>query len=303
MKLLAIVLLLLAPLEAAALGPSYQGLWWKSPAGMESGWGINLTHQGDVLFATWFTYDRNGNGQWLVMPDGMLQMPMNDSMDMNDMTGMLGMGMMPNMMVPTPTYTGTIYRTTGPAFDAATFDPAKVTTSPAGYATFMFNDSDNGTFVYVLDNEYGSKTITREVFGATPSCDFDSAPGTGNFQDLWWRSGGIEPGWGLNVAQQGDIIFATWFTYDHDGKGMWLVMPDAVKTAAATWQGKLYRTQGPAFDAQPWNGTGVLASEMGSATLSFTDAANGVFTANVGSATIAKPISREAYASPASVCR
>jgi hypothetical protein len=34
---------------------NYQGLWWKSPAGSESGWGINFAHQGDVIFATWFT--------------------------------------------------------------------------------------------------------------------------------------------------------------------------------------------------------------------------------------------------------
>ena len=48
--------------------PSYGGLWWKSPAASESGWGLNITHQGDILFATWFTYDRDGNGMWLVIP-------------------------------------------------------------------------------------------------------------------------------------------------------------------------------------------------------------------------------------------
>ena len=33
----------------------------------ESGWGINFAHQGDVIFASWFTYDMTGKGWWLVM--------------------------------------------------------------------------------------------------------------------------------------------------------------------------------------------------------------------------------------------
>ena len=37
-----------------ARATNYQDLWW-NPA--ESGWGVNFTHQGDIIFATWFTYD------------------------------------------------------------------------------------------------------------------------------------------------------------------------------------------------------------------------------------------------------
>ncbi len=33
---------------------NYQGLWWNAN---ESGWGINFAHQGDTIFATWFTFD------------------------------------------------------------------------------------------------------------------------------------------------------------------------------------------------------------------------------------------------------
>src|SRR5262249_40371998 len=29
---------------------NYQGLWWAAPAGSQSGWGLNLAHQGDVIF-------------------------------------------------------------------------------------------------------------------------------------------------------------------------------------------------------------------------------------------------------------
>src|SRR5262249_46385393 len=53
-----------------AANANYQGLWWRSPANSESGWGVNLAHQGDILFATWFTYDASGAGQWFVMSNG-----------------------------------------------------------------------------------------------------------------------------------------------------------------------------------------------------------------------------------------
>lgn len=299
MKSLAIlVLLLIAPFQAAA--QSYQGLWWNSPAGSESGWGLNITHQGDILFATWFTYDANGNGQWLVMPRAELQPTMDDGMmDMDDMMGMMGNMMMPMQM---PMYSGTLYRTTGPAFDAATFDPNAVTTTLAGYGTFTFSDYGNGSFDYVLDGVYGAKAITREAYSILPSCDFSDAT-TANFQDLWWRSGGTESGWGVNIAQEGDVIFATWFTYDENGKGAWFVMPDTTKVGDMAYQGKIYRTTGPAVTSQKWSSTSVVATEVGTASFAFSDASNGTFTAKVGAATIVKPISRQLYASPASACR
>lgn len=30
-----------------------QGLWYNAPAQSESGWGINVARQGEVIFATW----------------------------------------------------------------------------------------------------------------------------------------------------------------------------------------------------------------------------------------------------------
>ena len=47
-----------------AAAANYQDLWWVA-AGAESGWGINLTHQGDNIFAAWFTYDTDGSPLWL----------------------------------------------------------------------------------------------------------------------------------------------------------------------------------------------------------------------------------------------
>ena len=46
---------------------SQTALWW-NPA--ENGWGVNFTHQGNILFATLFTYDANRAPLWLVMSNG-----------------------------------------------------------------------------------------------------------------------------------------------------------------------------------------------------------------------------------------
>jgi DNA-binding MarR family transcriptional regulator len=47
-----------------AAATNYQDLWWGGES--ESGWGVNLTHQGNTIFATLFTYATNGKGMWLV---------------------------------------------------------------------------------------------------------------------------------------------------------------------------------------------------------------------------------------------
>ena len=294
MKRLALLALLaLASLWASAQSqqqqPSYQGLWWNSPGGSESGWGVNITHQGNILFATWFTYDTDGKAMWLVVPRAELQ-----PMTMEDP---YGYGMGPAMYE----YIGTIYRTTGPAFNAATFNPAAVTVTPVGEADFMFHTPDMGQFTYTVNGVSGGKVIVRQAFGAMPSCGFGGA--ASSFQDLWWRSpANSESGWGINIAQQGNIMFATWFTYAADGKGMWLVASDVRETSPGMWTGALYSTTGPAFNSA-WDVSKVKVSTVGSIMLMFDGMNSGSLTATVDGTTITKSITRQVFASPASVCR
>jgi len=120
-----------------AAATNYQDLWWAAPPGSESGWGINLTHQGDTMFGTWFTYDVDHSPMWLVVTA--------------------------TKTVP-GVYTGTLYRTTGPAFSSVPFDPAKVTATAVGTATFTFSDGNDATFAYTVNGVSQAKAITREVF-------------------------------------------------------------------------------------------------------------------------------------------
>ena len=262
---------------AAAPSVNFHGLWWNSPAGSESGWGINFAHQGNLLFATWFTYDAVGKGLWLSMTA---------SKSGN-------------------AYIGTLYQTRGPAFSAIPFSPAAVTRTAVGSGTVTFTDANNGRFGYVLNGTTQSKEITRQVFGPLPACSFGAQPQldfANNYQDLWWAApGGIESGWGVNFTHQGDTIFATWFTYDTDGTPMWL-SATVLKTGFGIYSGTLYRTTGPAFNAVPFLGSNVEYASVGTLGLSFTSANDGTFTYSVNGVTQSKLITRQLFNSPATVC-
>jgi len=262
----------------SAGGVNVQGLWWRAPANSESGWGINLTQQGDVLFATWFTYDTDGGGMWLVMSNGAK-----------------GVG---------DTYTGTLYRTTGPAFSASPWNPQSVVATPVGTATFAFTDGNNGTFTYTVNGLTQSKAIVREVFASpVPTCvAAETLAASSNYSDLWWHApANSESGWGINVTHQGDVLFATWFTYDANGKGLWLVMSNGAKLSPGSYSGALYRTSGSPYNG-PWNSSQLQVTQVGTAAFSFTDASNGTFTYTVNGVAGTKAITRESFSSPATAC-
>ena len=63
-------------------------------------------------------------------------------------------------------YSGTLYRTTGPAYNSVPFNPANVVSTPVGQATFTFNNGNLAQFAYTVNGISQAKTITREVFGA-----------------------------------------------------------------------------------------------------------------------------------------
>lgn len=280
---------------ASGAAPSFEGVWWNSA---ESGWGVSVSHQGDVLFAVWYTYDHDGSPMWLVMPNAML-IDMGDG----DMMGMMEMSMMGMMRNP-PIYSGELYRTRGPAFSSSTFDRNAVGTTLVGMGTLLFRGPDEGVFGYTVGSYSSSKSITRMVFApAVPKCSVGGqakATAQPSYQDIWWRPD--ESGWGVNIAHQGDILFATWFTYDAAGKGQWLVMSNASKTSEGRYAGKVYRATGPAYDSAKWDTNQVRATEVGSATFGFNDAGSGTFAYSVDGVTQSKAIQRMVFAAPASVC-
>ncbi len=254
----------------AAAQPDYTDLWW-NPA--EAGWGLNLNHQGNVIFGTLFTYDASGAPMWLVLSRGDLQAD--------------------------GSFQGTLYRTTGPAFNTVPW--TATTPTEVGTMRVAFSNTTTGTLTYSVDGVNVSKSITREVFSTQPTCTFTSASRNSatNYQDLWWNPN--EPGWGVNITHQGDVIFATLFTYDLAGKGTWLVLAHADRTGAGAYSGALYRTHGPVFNASPW--VAATSTQVGTMGFSFSNGGVGTLNYTIDGVAVTKAIQRETFASPTSVCQ
>jgi hypothetical protein len=165
-----------------------------------------------------------------------------------------------------------------------------------------FTDDSNATFRYTVNEITQTKAITRQVFGAMPTCEFGAQPNLALATHYWWNApGGSESGWGVNLTQQGSVIFATWFTYGTDGAPMWLSIT-ANANGARSFSGPMYRTWGPAFNAQPFDPGRVVATAVGSASFTFSNGNAGTFAYSVDGVAQTKQITRQVFRPPGTVC-
>lgn len=249
--------------------PNATGLWWRAD---ESGRGTWLSHQGDTIFAVDYAYDAAGQPRWRTM----IAVKRDDG-----------------------TFTGDVYESSGPSFSAAGFDPQSVAPKLVGQGWLVQDDGNN---VRVNMAEGVARGLSRQTFGTLPLCSFGTTadPATSvNYTDLWWNP--AEPGWGINLAHQGDTIFAAWYTFAVDGKPLFLV-GTLYKTDAATYAGDLYRATGPA-------GASMTATAVGTANIAFVNGNNGTLTTTVQLAgmtaamTRSRGITREIFSAPGVGCR
>ena len=290
-RTLLVVALLALPGFARAQEPTnLQGLWWADPPGSQSGWGINLEHQGGILFATYFGY-LDGQPRWWVV----------SRLDRHHVT------LNADGSFAYVTYIGgPQMHTTGPSYDAARFDPAGVDRIEIPRSTWYLHFHADGTARLESPQIEPAIRLTRQVFASPmPQCAQGQAPGSPpNYSGLYWASPpGSESGWGVHLAQQADVLFATWFTYGRDNVGTWFVMSDGRRTATGAFTGTLYRTAIPAAGMFPWNNDAVTRTAVGSATFTFTDQHNGTFAYTVEGFSAVKPITRQLFASSPTVCR
>ena len=130
------------PLRSA----NYTDTWWHAPFGNVAAWGLNVAHQGDVLFVTWFTFGDDGKAEWIAMPAA--------------------------IRTDTTTYSGTLYRMHGPPPAKGKWDASKVSATPVGTATLFFLGLDSASFTYTLDGVTQSKAIARHLFdGPQTQCE------------------------------------------------------------------------------------------------------------------------------------
>lgn len=237
-------------------GP-YSGMWWNRN---ESGWGIHFTQRGGTIFAAWYTYDANGSPKWYTAA---------------------------SCPIVGTSCTSKVYSVRGPPFFGVPFDSSRVVANDVGTISLGFLDNDHVSVTYSVENTNRFIVLEREIFassGATPLI---------NFTDLWWNP--AESGWGIALTQEFDKIFAAWYVYDSTGKAMWYVAPNCnVPASGMSCSSKVYKTTGPAFGPN-FNPAQVVATEAGSASLTFADANNGTLTYNVDGFAGTKAITRQIF--------
>lgn len=138
--------------------------------------------------------------------------------------------------------------------------------------------------------------LKRFVVAAALALHAAHAPATNvttDVTDIWWPNS--EVGWGIQLIQNADVIFATMFVYGTENQPLFFValLENPPGGGTGTWTGPLYVSHGPWFGA-PWSPA--LAGEVavGTMTFSLTGIGTGTLDYTVGATSVSKVLDRQA---------
>ncbi len=247
-----------------ATGPTdYTDMWWVGSS--ENGWGVSITQHGMTQFAVLYVYDNAGKPIWYSMPGGTWNAAGN-------------------------AYTGMLYQPTSSpfsAYDASQFRPGGSGNAAVGTATITYTGASTATLTYTINGISGSKAIIRQAFAT------DDGQAKLQVNDMWW-AGLPENGWGINIAQQGRVLFPVWYTYDSAGRDTWFAMPGGVWNGSS-YTGDLYTTISSGWLGTNYNPSQFVVTKVGTMTLDFSDSSNAVMTYTVNGLTQRKAITRQPF--------
>jgi hypothetical protein len=250
---------LIAPwLSVAPEHANATGLWWNAS---EPGWGLSLNQQGDTVFGVLFTYADDGHASWLVA----------SNLQRQDTAG----------------FSGALYRASASGV------------TQAGTMKVSLADANTASLEYTVDGHSTTESIMRQSFnGPSPICvgTSSSRAGATSYQDLWWDP--ADPGWGLGLAQQGDVLFATLFTFDAQGRDAWLVASSVTRQDGAAFAGDLYRTSLAAAGSTK----GVKVATAGSIALAFADGEHATATFSIDGRSETHSLVRQVFGPSAPLC-
>ena len=246
--------------RVVAQGPlDYTDMWWAGTS--ENGWGISVNQHGPIQFNVIFAYDELGKSLWYVMPGGSFNADGN-------------------------VFTGSLYLPTSSSFSA--YDKTKfVIGAPVGIATITYTSASTATLAYTINGISATKSIQRQIFSAETT-----GPNV-RTNDLWWATF-AEDGWGMNIAQQGRVLFPVWYTYDAAGKATFFTV-QAGSWKGTVWSGTVYAHSSSAWLGVPYNPAPFTATIVGTMSLDFNDASNATMTYTVNGITQVKTIQRQPY--------
>lgn len=116
-----------------------------------------------------------------------------------------------------------------------------------------------------------------------------------DYGDLWYNAPAeSQGGWGVNIAQQGDILFVTLFVYGQDSRPHWYVASSVAATGANAFSGALFDIGSGTYFGVPWAGiSGVRAA--GNIAFTFDTAATGTMIYTIDNVAVTKSIVRQSW--------
>lgn len=255
---------------------NYSGMYY-NPA--SSGYAVNLTHQGNVLVAAWYTYAESGRPIWFTAA---------------------------TVRQADGSFEGSYTVNTGVPFNMINNATATLSNTPAGTISLRFAPDGKLDFRFTADG-YAfpqRRTLSKLIFDAAPPvCRFTdgSRQTASNYTDLWWQP--IESGWGLSVEHQGNLIYVAWYTYAADGKPLWMVALLSLQQDGS-YAGPINRAVSGQWYVYDVNGptTSYPLPEIGNARMRFTDGEHASFSYTIGNIIQTKLVQRIVFATPVQVC-
>lgn len=142
--------------------------------------------------------------------------------------------------------------------------------------------------------------FARRLAALIAACVVTAAPAattTTDFSDLWFNPN--EEGWGVNLAQQKDILFITFFVYAANGQPTWFVGPATAYGGSnggiLSFTGPLYSTTGPYFGAGTFDEAGVANRQVGFVSFASGQISTGAITYTVDGVSVTKTIERQTW--------
>lgn len=126
------------PAQQTALSTTdFTDAWWNAS---ESGWGLSIIHQENVMALVFYVYNQQGGATWYLSPA-----------TFNSAAG---------------NYQGPLFASTGPYFGAGAFNPLGVNQVSVGTATFTPSSAHAGTLSYNVSGVSVTKSVTRTSFNS-----------------------------------------------------------------------------------------------------------------------------------------
>lgn len=176
--------------------------------------------------------------------------------------------------------TGVTMTTQGSASGSCTYSGTLVPNGQLANVTGSYSCADgrSGTFTMADVNvaqsgftaRFNGNRITSTAFGRMAGARTAGGPGRGDGwrTDLWWVP--TESGWGVNIIEQGEILFATIFTYDAQGRARWYSASSVAfqqrgqaVDSTGIYSGAVYESTGPYFGTS-FNASAVTRRVVGS---------------------------------------